>query len=107
MASNRGHIEVVRLLLEARADGGGDELPSTALLEAAVEWHLEVACLLLQPRAHTDWGDIDGVTALTAAAAHGHGDIVRLLLEAKADKDCLDTEIAYLSSQVGAGRSPV
>ena len=86
VAARNGHLEVVRLLLEAGVDkdaGNG----ATALISAAGNGHLEVVQLLLEAGADKDAAMTDGATCLHYAAGYGHSHVVRLLLEAKVDKD--------------------
>ena len=94
IAAREGHLEVVRLLLQAGADkdaSNGDGL--TALHFAARPGHSEVVRLLLEAGADKDAATTHGVTvtALHIAAQEGHLEVVRLLLEAGADKDTADT----------------
>ncbi|CAK9034688.1 unnamed protein product [Durusdinium trenchii] len=85
-AAKRGHLEVVRLLLEAGADQNATTQDgATALMFAAHKGHLEVVRLLLEAGADPKPADQDGTTALTHAACNGHLEVVRVLLEAGAD----------------------
>ena len=82
LASQKGHLEIVSLLLKARADvnlrnNAGD----TALALASQEAHVEIARLLLPAGAE------DLHTPLLHASARGHTQIVQLLLEAGVDKN--------------------
>lgn len=87
-ASGRGHLDVVRLLLEAGAKTElGDCFRTTPLHQAAVYGHPQVARLLLDARADTEARDRFRETALHAAAGQGHVDLVRQLLDAGADKE--------------------
>ncbi|OLQ11916.1 Ankyrin-1 [Symbiodinium microadriaticum] len=85
-ASSEGHLEVVRLLLEASADK--DKATNdgrTPLFVAAGQSHLEVARFLLEAKADKDKATHDGFTPLCFAVQEGHLEIVGLLLDAKAD----------------------
>ncbi|OLP87712.1 Ankyrin repeat domain-containing protein 50 [Symbiodinium microadriaticum] len=82
-ASRHGHVEVVRLLLEAGAETNNNG--TTALMLASLDGHLEVASLLLDAAADINLADSVGATALTAVSRRGHVEVVRLLLEANAD----------------------
>ena len=87
-ASRRGHLEVVRLLLEAKADkdkatGAG----ATSRHMASDRGHLEVVRLLLEAKADKDKATGAGATSLYTASHHGHLEVVRLLLAANTDKD--------------------
>ncbi|MBX3466268.1 MAG: ankyrin repeat domain-containing protein [Planctomycetes bacterium] len=78
-AAYRGHLEVVRVLLEANAP----LRPRNAwnpLEQAAAGGHLELVLALLQAGAKPDAGD-----ALAEAAKGGHLEIMRALLDAGAD----------------------
>ncbi|CAE7776629.1 mask [Symbiodinium sp. CCMP2456] len=88
-ASSAGHVEVLELLLEARADSnltGADG--KTALQLAARSGHVETVRILLKAGALTDLSYRDTyMTALHEASSSGHSEVVRLLLDARADKD--------------------
>ena len=95
VASAGGHLEAVRLLLEAGADKDkASQDGGTPLLHAARDGHLEVAQLLLRAGADKDKADRDGYTALIYAASEGYLEVVRLLLEAGADEDEADQSVA-------------
>ena len=86
-AARNGHLDVVRLLLEAGADKHAVmRYRATALHVAAQNGHLDVVRLLLAAGADKDAEMQAGRTALHLAAHQGHLHIVRLLLEAGADK---------------------
>ena len=91
-AASTNRIEVVRALLEARAnpDGAfGLRVSRTPLIEAIAASSKESPCavsLLLKAKAET--GKVyEGRTALGLASSKGDSGIARLLLEAGADKD--------------------
>ena len=87
-AAGRGHVDVVRLLLEARADKDAPmQDGTTALHLASRRGHLDIVRLLLEAGAAKDAAMQDGATALHEASEQGHLDIVRVLLGAGADKD--------------------
>ena len=87
MAANNGHLDVVRLLLEARTDKDAAlQNGATALHIASERGHLDVARLLLEAGADKVAVMQDGATALHMAAQHGRLDVVRLLLKAGANK---------------------
>ena len=82
----RGHVEVVRLLLEARADKDAIKGNWNPLMYASHQGHTEIVRLLLEAGADKDWaGNEAGTTALIGASGTGHVEVVRLLLEAGAD----------------------
>ena len=83
-APGRGHLEMVRLLLEARADKNTRDPDDgrTALMAAAARGHLRVVNFLLQVGADKEAATPDGDTALTYAAESGHLNVVYMLLEA-------------------------
>ncbi|CAK8994192.1 unnamed protein product [Durusdinium trenchii] len=90
LAASCGHLEVVRLLLEAGVDKDAADTDGwTALHIAAENGHSEVVRLLLEAGADKDAADIhfNGWTALHFSARNGHLEVARLLLEARADKD--------------------
>ena len=95
-AADKGHVDVVRLLLEASVDRQLQDQASqkelrcygdTALINACHKGHLEVVRLLLDTGVDTDVRDCDDRTALMHAAENGRADIVRLLLKAGANRD--------------------
>jgi uncharacterized protein len=90
-ASERGHVEVVRYLLE-ESDVDVDHvnrLGWTALLEAIIlsdggPAHREIVRMLLDAGADPDLADGDGVTPLAHARSRGFDEIVALLEAADA-----------------------
>ncbi|XP_041937519.1 ankyrin repeat domain-containing protein 50 [Alosa sapidissima] len=86
-----GHVEAVRLLLEAGAEVDGcDAEGRTALRAAAWGGHEEILLTLLHHGAQVDRADREGRTPLTAAAFMGHRDAVEILLDAGADVNLAD-----------------
>jgi ankyrin repeat protein len=83
-----GHIEVVRLLVEAGADKE-KERPGgyTPLFVACKNGHIEVVRLLVEAGADKEKSLTNGYTSLFVACKNGHIEVVRLLVEAGADKD--------------------
>ena len=93
MAAQNGHLEVVRLLIEAGADkAAAHSTGATAVFIAAQNGHLEVVRLLIEAGADKDAVKNNGGTALQIAAHNGHLEVVRFLLEAGADKDAARTD---------------
>ena len=79
-AAANGHLEVVRLLLEAGADkNAADARGDNALITAALYGQLEVVRLLLEAGADKNAAMANGTTALMLAAENGHLEVVRLL----------------------------
>lgn len=88
-AAHLGHVEPVRVLIEAGAPlDHVNNLGWTALLEAVIlgdggPRHVEIVGLLLAAGAKTDIGDKAGVTALEQAKRKGQTEIVRILEAAR------------------------
>jgi ankyrin repeat protein len=79
-ASQQGHQEIVRALLDAKADvnakaGNG----ATALMLAARAGNQEIVRALLDARADVNAKDNVGATALILASLKGHQEVVQLL----------------------------
>lgn len=88
LACRAGHAEVVRLLLDAGADGDrADRFGEVPLLDACQRGHVGVVRVLLAAGAGTDPPCRRLGTPLHAACCGGHVEAVRLLLAAGADKD--------------------
>ena len=87
IASERGHLDIVRLLIKKGAKlDKADYDGWTPLIGASLMGHLEVVRLLVDAGADLNKVNDDGKTALDIAKAMGHLEIVRLLVEASADK---------------------
>jgi ankyrin repeat protein len=92
-ASERGHVEVVRFLLE-ETDIDVDHVNNlgwTALLEAILladgdAAHQEIVRLLLDAGADPELADRDGVTPLAHARERGQDAVVRILLDGGATR---------------------
>ncbi|CAE7897032.1 Kinase D-interacting substrate of 220 kDa [Symbiodinium microadriaticum] len=90
-ASAYGHVEIVRLLLEAGAAVDlTDRQGNTALTLATANGHIEALRLLLGAGANIGQTDKDGRTALSWASSIGHVKAAELLLEAGADTNATD-----------------
>eukprot|EP00439_Symbiodinium_sp_Y106_P040225 s702_g4.t3 len=75
-----GHLEVVRLLLEAEADvNRHDRNLYTPLARASSSGHVEVVDLLLQTKVDKNQAGRTGWTPLSLASADGHAEVVRQL----------------------------
>lgn len=87
-AADRGHVEIVRRLLETGIDVDHvNNLGWTALLEAVIlgdggTRHTEVVGLLLEAGAAPNLADGNGVRPLAHARERGYDEIERLLVEA-------------------------
>ncbi|PQE15343.1 Ankyrin repeat domain-containing 52 protein [Rutstroemia sp. NJR-2017a WRK4] len=90
-ASNNGHLEVVKLLLENGADlSAADNDGETPLNAASDSGHLEVVKLLLEKGTDLSVSDINEWTPLNSASDSGHLEVVKLLLENGADLSVSD-----------------
>lgn len=84
-ASERGHVEYVRRVVQTGIDVNHvNDLGWTALLEAVIlgngsEPYQEIVQILLNAGADRSIADRDGVTALEHASAHGQSEIARIL----------------------------
>ena len=80
-ATEHGHIEIVKLLLDHSADVNAKATVNwTALMAASRGGHAEIVRLLLDHGADVNVKGSRG-TALKTASSEGHTEIVRLLLE--------------------------
>ena len=91
LAAQSGNLEVVRLLLEAAADTEWqDKLNGMRALHCATEEghdRSEVVHLLLSARADQEAQDFNGDRATHRAAMNGHEQVIRHLLEFRADME--------------------
>ena len=86
-AASQGHVEIVRVLLQAGADVDVVGLRDTALAAAADSGHVDVVRTLLNAGATLDRLLPGNDTALIRAARNGNEEIVAMLLAAGADAD--------------------
>jgi ankyrin repeat protein len=91
-AAGQGHIETVRILLQAKANVEvKGECGETALTKSVDGGHFEVVKILLEAKADVDVKGFQGITAVMYAAMNGHVEILKLLLKAKANIDARGT----------------
>lgn len=106
-AANCGHLEVVRLLLNAGADvNASNKEIQTALLLSALNGHFTVVELLLDQGAIIHHQDKYGRTLLQFAAFNGNADIVQKLVEHDTDTTTHRKEYEealYLGALTGCG----
>ncbi|KAJ7589303.1 Pfs, NACHT and ankyrin domain protein [Mycena floridula] len=92
-AAEKGHIDIVKLLLEKNADSNICDKDQHTPLSYAAPWgHIDIVKLLLEKNADPNICDKDQRTPLSYAAEKGHIDIVKLLLEKNADPNICDEE---------------
>eukprot|EP00439_Symbiodinium_sp_Y106_P066772 s742_g10.t3 len=91
-ASRRGNVDLVQVLLEARADVDMRIRDFTALMEASLYSRVDVVRVLLKAGADKDATDRDGTTALMLASMTGHAEIVHMLLQAGADRNLVSKD---------------
>ncbi|KAG9493252.1 ankyrin repeat domain-containing protein 6 isoform X3 [Eleutherodactylus coqui] len=86
LAANKGHLNVVQILLQAGCDlNVQDDSQQTALHRAAVVGHSDILAVLIQDGCALDRQDKDGNTAVHEAAWHGFSQSVKLLVKAGAN----------------------
>ncbi len=94
LAANKGHKDIVKLLLDANAkvDIQCDEnvTPLLAAAQEGQENHIEIVKLLIDHKADVNLKTTDGCTALHNAAYKGNKKIISLLLENNAIVDETD-----------------
>ena len=103
-ASQNGHLEIVKLLLEKGADvQGKDRWVKTPLHKASENGHLEIVKLLLEKGADVEAKNEWDETPLYKASQNGHLEIVKLLLEKGANIESKDErKIVKLLMEKGA-----
>ncbi len=82
LAAKNGHTEIVKILIEHKANVNTQNISHTTPLMSAVTFgDYETTKILLEHSAQTELTDYQNNTALHIAAAHNRTDILRLLLE--------------------------
>jgi ankyrin repeat protein len=93
LAALLGHIEVVKVLLNAKANVNAKNREGrTALHQAAYEGRVEAVKVLLNAEAKVSAEDQHGNTALHEAAWQSHVEVVKVLLNAKANVNAKNRE---------------
>lgn len=91
-ASRGGHLEIVRLLLQAGADPNRISTygNASALTDAIEKNHIEVVHVLVEAGADVNTPVEDACNAIQCAIPTGNLDLIRFLLEAGADVNALN-----------------
>ncbi len=101
LASQEGHTEVVKLLIDYGADVNGLN-GNTALIAASYNGHKDVVQLLLRYGANVNAVNNHGDTALMFASNKGHKEVVTLLLDMGAHVNVIsnsgETALTFASS---------
>ncbi len=104
-ASQDGHCDIVRLLLERGAEVNAVmQDGASALMYASQNGHCDTVRLLLEREAEVNTVTQSGMSALMLASQNGHCDTVRLLLEGEAEVNTVAQDGAtalMLASQNG------
>jgi ankyrin repeat protein len=83
-AAAKGHVDILTLLVQAKAALNRGSVTATPLIKAASKGHADIVALLVQAKAEVDLANSFN-TPLSKAASHGYVDIVTLLVQAKAE----------------------
>src|SRR6218665_345840 len=96
-ASQEGHSDIVKLLLDAGAHVNAVNInKQTPLLVAADSGHLDVVQILLSHGALVDKIGEGGMTPLMKAACNGHENVVAMLVKAKANINFISENMTAL-----------
>ena len=88
MAVWKGHLDIVRILLDRSANlDAANKNGFTPLISAAGNCHLDIVRILLDRSANVDAANKNGCNPLSFAAQFGHLDVVRLLIDRSAKVD--------------------
>lgn len=91
LAAIRGHVELVNMLIEKRANKeSSDKYGRTALILAAAAGELAVVNALIKKGAKKEARDVHGRTALLHACVEGKAPVAGALLNAGADSNAKD-----------------
>jgi ankyrin repeat protein len=92
-SADEGYTEVVKRLIEAKADvNAANKIGRTALMVASKYGRTEVVKLLIDATADVNHAEKEGWTALMWASQKGHTEVVKLLIAAKADVNAADKD---------------
>jgi len=108
VASQRGHLGVMRALLTAGAsvNKAESQYGMSSLWIAAAAGRVQSVAFLLSSGAIVNQCTLDGNTALTVASRLGHSRVVELLLTAGADSACAEISTTSSSSSSSSKFSP-
>lgn len=86
VASKKGNLEIVKCLIENRADVNAEDNDGwTALMYALNIGRIDIAEYLIEKGAKINAQNVNGATALLIASSYGHSETVKYLLEKGAD----------------------
>jgi len=94
LAAWYGHVDITRLLLDARADVDAINCDGNCALNcAAYHGFFDVAEMLVNAGCQIDVRDnVTGKTALIKAAYVGHGEVAEMLIRAGAERNAMDNQ---------------
>ncbi|KAE8440915.1 hypothetical protein EG329_006312 [Mollisiaceae sp. DMI_Dod_QoI] len=108
LAAEKGHLSLVKLLIEVGADIETRDYRHrlSPLARAAFYGHSEVVKLLLNHGADSD-DNVGGDTALSVAAARGHVEVLEALLNWRADPNLPGKHFGRTPLQISAGNGNI